>query len=143
MPTTAALEISAEAEAATLGLLLLCGGCGELGRGASIAALARTSGERPRLRATAGGRRRAAARDTANCCFGVGLGFFFSFSVFDVRRRVKVRRIDAGFSAKGAVTSRFLASADASRACSKRQRARWRGKHGPGLPRGSDASKGE
>jgi len=64
-----AFEISEEeAEAATLELL--CGGCGELGRGASIAALA-TSGERPRLR---GRGRRAPAE---NCCFFSGFWIFF------------------------------------------------------------------
>ena len=83
MPATAAVadvdveafdaEISA-AEAATLGLL--SGGCGEPGRGASIAALA-TSGERPRrLRAATAGKRRRAGR-AAHCCFGVGFRVFF------------------------------------------------------------------
>ena len=71
-----AFEISDAAEAATLLEFLCCGGCGELGRGASIAALA-TSGERPLrrlLRGSGSGRGRRAA---ANCCLGLGFFFFF------------------------------------------------------------------
>jgi hypothetical protein len=69
LPATAAVteveafEIS-EAPAATLLLEFLWEGCGELGRGASIAALVTTSGARPRASGRGAGRAAAAA---ANC----------------------------------------------------------------------------
>jgi hypothetical protein len=81
-----AFETSEAAAAATpLLLFLFCGdgGCGELGRGASIAARTTSEGRPRRGRARAGRR----ATTPANCCLELKLGFFFSDAVVVVVAR--------------------------------------------------------